>query len=74
MNISIENISTSGNYAIEVSSNTTTVSNTFRDPCKYFYALDVSRGITTSNLNTTRTTQCIFKQEASLNREVSLCN
>lgn len=74
MNISIDESSISNNYIISAKTTNITSSNSFRDPCKYFYALDINASVSESQINIPQYTNCIFSREQPEIQDVSLCN
>ena len=74
MNISIVESSVSSQHQINTTVHDMSTSNSFRDPCKYFYAVDVNRLSITNNIDIPQYTQCVFAQDSLESRDISLCN
>lgn len=74
MNISIIESLVSSQYQISTTTHDISTSNSFRDPCKYVYALDINKFSTTNNIDIPQYTECVFAQDSIESRDISLCN
>jgi len=74
MNISIVRSAVSSQHQIESTLHNISTANSFRDPCKYFYAVDINKFDVTNNINIPQYTECVFAQDSIEPRNVSLCN
>lgn len=74
MNISIDESSISNTRIVNIKTTNITSSNSFRDPCKYFYALDINFSVDESQIDIPQHTNCVFSRDQSEIRDISLCN